>query len=256
MIIARFLAGDESGYCIVVGGQIYRAKIGEDGTYSSDSLLGPLASVRLLAPCRPTKVIAVGLNYRDPNQEGQSSLPNEPIISIKPPSAVIGTDAAIIMPPSSNRVDFEGELAVVNGRRAKNVSVEAAADYVLGYTCGNDVTARDIQRREGQWAKAKGFDTFCPLGPWIATGIDPVGGALIARVNGLVRQSITTDLLHFRPHDLVSYVSKIMTLMPGDVILTGTPPGFGPLAAGDVVEIEIDGIGTLRNRVSPVTDEL
>jgi 2-keto-4-pentenoate hydratase/2-oxohepta-3-ene-1,7-dioic acid hydratase in catechol pathway len=249
MILIRFRHAETIETGIVHDGKVYLAEAGASGTYVHGRVVADLDSVDLLAPCQPSKVIAVGLNYQDPAQEGQSSLPRDPIISLKPPSAVIGPGDQIAIPRSSTRVDFEGELAVVIGRTTKDVEAADAASYILGYTCGNDVTARDVQRREGQWAKAKGFDTFCPLGPWIVTDVDPFPRSLVVRVNGAIRQSSSTEMMHFRPYELVSYVSKVMTLVPGDVILTGTPPGFGPIVSGDIVEVEIDGIGTLRNPV-------
>ena len=254
MIVIRFRrdGSDQSG--VVDGGQVYAATLDEIGLVRVGALIGPIGDVSIIPPTVPSKIVAVGLNYRDPAQEGLSSLPEEPILSFKPPSSVIGTEASIVLPHSSTRTDFEGELAVVIGRTAKNVDVSSAKRYILGYTCGNDVTARDVQRREGQWAKAKGYDTFCPLGPWIVTDIDPLNLTLVARVNGRVRQSTSTSLLHFRPDQLVSYVSKVMSLVQGDVILTGTPPGVGPLSPGDVVEVEIEGIGVLRNPVVRSSD--
>jgi 2-keto-4-pentenoate hydratase/2-oxohepta-3-ene-1,7-dioic acid hydratase in catechol pathway len=183
-----------------------------------------------------------------------SALPDEAILSFKPPSSVIATEESILLPTTSTRTDYEGELAVVVGTTAKNVETADANRFILGYTCANDVTARDVQRREGQWAKAKGYDTFCPLGPWIVTDIDPADLALVVRVNGGVRQSTSTSLMFFRPDQLLSYISKVMTLNPGDVILTGTPPGVGQLSPGDVVEVEIEGVGVLRNPVARSSD--
>ncbi len=224
-----------------------------DGDPFGAATLGPrvgtLRDVSLLPPCTPTKIIAVGLNYADPSQEGLPPLPNEPILSFKPPSSVVGPGSPIRWPAVSTRVDFEGEVAVVIGKITRNVTSSEAKGYVLGVTCANDVTARDLQRREGQWARAKGFDTFCPLGPCIDTSVDPTHCRLVTRVNREVRQSTTTSLLHFSPFDLVSYASRIMTLVPGDVILTGTPPGSAPLKIGDVVEVEIEDVGVLWNPV-------
>ncbi len=253
MIVLRFRKDGRDQTGVLESGQVYAASIDEEGIVRCGAIVGQLGEVVLLPPSLPTKVIAVGLNYEDPSQEGQSSLPQEPIISIKPPSSVVGTGSSIVLPTSSARVDYEGELAVVVGRTAKNVEVHDAARYILGYTCANDVTARDVQRREGQWARAKGYDTFCPIGPWIVSNIDLAASDLTVRVNGTVHQATSTKYLHFGPDQLVSYVSKIMTLVPGDVILTGTPPGFGPLTHGDVVEVELTGIGVLRN---PVTRSL
>jgi 2-keto-4-pentenoate hydratase/2-oxohepta-3-ene-1,7-dioic acid hydratase in catechol pathway len=248
--LIRYFDGREAHWGSLEGHLVYRLAGDPFGAFAVDAAVGPLEGVRLLPPCVPTKIIAIGLNFRPEAPEGQPAVPDEPIFSFKPPSAVIGPGDAIVWPRSSQRVDFEGELALVIGKPAKNVELAEASRYILGITCGNDVTARDYQRREGQWAKAKGFDTFCPLGPAIATGIDPVACRLEVRVGGAVRQSAAAADLHFSATALVSYLSKIMTLMPGDVILTGTPPGSGPLRIGETVEVEIPEVGTLRNRVT------
>lgn len=208
-----------------------------------------LGEVTLLAPVIPrSKIVAVGRNYRDHAAEFGNEAPAEPMMFLKPNTSVIGPGDAIVRPPQSERTDFEGELAVVIGRVAKNVSAENALDNVFGYTIANDVTARDLQRSDGQWSRAKGFDTFCPLGPAIETEFDLQGGArVIARVNGEVRQDgPISDMVHSIP-DLIAYASAAFTLLPGDVILTGTPAGVGPFTAGDTVEIEITGLGILRN---------
>lgn len=208
-----------------------------------------LGEVTLLAPVIPrSKIVAIGRNYRDHAAEFGNEAPAEPMMFLKPNTSVIGPGDAIVRPPQSERTDFEGELAVVIGRVAKNVSAENALDNVFGYTIANDVTARDLQRSDGQWSRAKGFDTFCPLGPAIETEFDLQGGArVIARVNGEVRQDgPISDMVHSVP-DLIAYASAAFTLLPGDVILTGTPAGVGPFTAGDTVEIEITGLGILRN---------
>ena len=209
----------------------------------------PLSSVRLLAPVLPSKVIAVGKNYAAHAAEMGGAPPTQPMVFLKPSTSVIGPGAPILFPPMSTQVDYEAELAVVIGRLCKSVPPERVADVVLGYTCANDVTARDLQRTDGQWGRAKGFDTFCPLGPWIATGLDPNGADITCRVNGEVRQSASTaDMVHPVAH-LVSWISDVMTLLPGDVILTGTPAGIGPLHIGDEVSVTVAGIGTLTNEV-------
>lgn len=211
----------------------------------------PLSEVALLAPVIPrSKIVCVGKNYRDHAAEMGGEAPAEPMLFLKPNTAVIGPNDTIVRPTQSQRTDFEGELAVVIGRVAKNVSAENALDYVLGYTIGNDVTARDLQRSDGQWSRAKGFDTFCPLGPAIETDFDLAGGArIVSRVNGEVRQDgPISDMVHSVP-DIIAYASAAFTLLPGDVILTGTPAGIGPFEAGDVVEVEITGLGVLRNTV-------
>ncbi len=232
-------------------GTVYRAAGEFDDLHAAEPL-APLEEVRLLAPCTPTKVLAVGRNYAAHAAEFNNPPPSEPLLFLKPPSAVIGPGEAIVRPKLSSHVGFEGELAVVIGRRCRRVPPEKALEYILGYTCANDVTARDLQQRDGQWARAKGFDTFCPLGPWIVPGLDPGNLEVITRVNGELRQHGHTRDLLFSVPDLIAYVSAVMTLEPGDVLLTGTPSGVGPLYAGDLVEVEISGIGTLAN---PVVDE-
>lgn len=209
----------------------------------------PLAEVRLLAPCTPTKIVAAGLNYRDHARELGMALPEEPILFMKPSTAVIGPEEEIVLPAMSRQVDYEAELAAVVGRRCRDLSPEQVPQYLLGYTCFNDVTARDLQNKDGQWTRAKAFDTFAPLGPCIADEIDPDDAAVELYLNGERRQSSTTRNLIFSVAELVSFVSRIMTLEPGDVIATGTPSGIGSLSPGDVVEVVIAGIGRLRNRV-------
>lgn len=208
-----------------------------------------LDEVRLLAPCRPSKIVAVGLNYRHHALEFKQALPQEPLIFLKPSTAVIGPEQAIVLPRGCRRVDYEGELGVVIGRRASRVPEQAAMRCVLGYTCVNDVTERTLQKVDGQWTRAKSFDTFAPVGPWIETDIDPGHLHLETRLNGMVKQRGNTGDLIFGVARLVSFISGVMTLLPGDVISTGTPEGVGPLAPGDAVEVAIEGIGTLRNQV-------
>lgn len=204
----------------------------------------------MLAPCTPSKIVALGRNYRDHAAELGHDVPLEPLIFLKPPSAVIGPDEAIRLPAMSARVDYEGELVVVMGRRAYRLREdEDPLAYVLGYTCGNDVTARDLQQRDGQFTRAKGFDTFAPIGPVIATDLDPTDLRIETRVNGCVRQRARTRDLVFPVPVLIRFIAQVMTLLPGDLIFTGTPAGVGPLFDGDVVEVEIEGIGTLRNPV-------
>jgi 2-keto-4-pentenoate hydratase/2-oxohepta-3-ene-1,7-dioic acid hydratase in catechol pathway len=205
--------------------------------------------VRLLSPCSPSKIVAVGLNYRDHAEEMKLVLPSEPLLFLKPSTTVIGPGEEIVYPPSTDRLDYEGELAVVMGKVAKAVSVETAADTILGYTCLNDVTARDLQSKDGQWTRAKGFDTFAPVGPWIETEIDPSHLEISSYLNGQRRQHSNTTQLIFNPLQLVSFISHIMTLLPGDVIATGTPSGIGPMAVGDRIDVIIEGIGTLSNTI-------
>jgi 2-keto-4-pentenoate hydratase/2-oxohepta-3-ene-1,7-dioic acid hydratase in catechol pathway len=210
----------------------------------------PITQVKLLAPVIPTKIVAIGRNYADHAAEMGSDVPDTPVLFIKPPTTVIGPLATIRYPAQSSEVHHEGELAAVIGKVTRNVSAEGAPEHVLGYTAANDVTARDLQRKDGQWTRAKGFDTFCPLGPAIDTEFDPTEGHTITcSVNGAVRQSASTDDLVFGVAELVSFVSSVMTLLPGDVVLTGTPAGVGPIAVGDHVEVEIDGLGVLMNPV-------
>jgi len=206
---------------------------------------------KLLAPVLPGKIIAVGLNYRDHAQEMGHALPQNPILFMKPSTTVIGPDEKIIYPAQSSRVDYEAELGVVISRRCRNVKAGQARDFILGYTCFNDVTARDLQVADGQWTRAKSFDTFAPIGPWIVSDIeDPHKLAISSRLNGEIKQSSSTTNLIFSVFDLVEFISSVMTLEKGDVIATGTPSGIGPMNRGDDISIEIEGIGTLTNMVA------
>jgi 2-keto-4-pentenoate hydratase/2-oxohepta-3-ene-1,7-dioic acid hydratase in catechol pathway len=205
---------------------------------------------RILPPTIPSKIVCVGLNYRDHALERNKPIPNEPLLFLKPPSALLAPEMGISLPAVSHRVDPEGELAVVIGRSASKLSSpDEAPKYVLGYSCFNDMTARDLQDKDVQYTRAKGFDTFAPYGPCIAIGVDPSDLAITTRVNGKIRQSSRTSQLIFSPSHLVWYVSNIMTLQPGDVISTGTPSGIAPVQSGDVIEVEIESIGMLRNNV-------
>jgi 2-keto-4-pentenoate hydratase/2-oxohepta-3-ene-1,7-dioic acid hydratase in catechol pathway len=210
----------------------------------------PFAEAHLLPPVMPGKIVAVGRNYADHARELGNDAPAEPIIFLKPPSAILPPGGTIVRPPQSQRVDFEGELAMVIKREARNVPRGSWRDYVLGFTCANDVTARDLQKRDVQFTRGKSFDTFCPLGPCIATEIEPASLSLQTRVNGEIRQNGNTAQMIFPCDVIVEFITSIMTLLPGDVILTGTPAGVGPLSAGDTVEVEIEGIGTLHNVVA------
>jgi len=210
----------------------------------------PLAEVELLPLVRPSKVVCVGLNYHDHARELGLKTPDEPILFLKPPSSVIGPGDAIVLPSCSQRVDYEAELALIMGKAAHFVSETEAMRHVFGFSCANDVTARDLQKKDGQWTRAKSFDTFCPVGPWIETQVDDLRGlGLRALVNGEVRQQGNTSEMIFSPAMLVSFISRVMTLLPGDVILTGTPAGIGPIQDGDEVTIEIDQVGFLTNAV-------
>lgn len=197
----------------------------------------------------PSKIVAVGLNYKDHARELNMELPEYPLLFLKPSTAVIGTGDDIIFPFQTQELHYEGELAIIIGTQTRNVSVREAAGHVAGFTCANDVTARDLQRLDGQWTRAKSFDTFCPLGPRIVKDINTAKLGIWTRVNGEIKQQSSTENMIFDVYELVSFISGIMTLLPGDAIITGTPPGVGPLVPGDIVEIEIEGIGVLRNRV-------
>ncbi|MEM2097580.1 MAG: fumarylacetoacetate hydrolase family protein [Methanothrix sp.] len=243
-MIARFRYGDR-----VFNGNVDGERIVSDGVSYE------LQDVKLLPPSVPTKVVCVGLNYVEHARELKMDLPDEPIIFLKPPSAVVGHNDDIILPERSKRVDYEGELAVVISRRCRGISAEDADDYILGYTCFNDVTARDLQQKDGQWTRSKSFDTFAPVGPWVAqmSVEDAEELDICTRVNGETRQRSNTSDLIFGIGELVEFVSSIMTLEPGDIIATGTPPGVGRLEKGDIVEVEIEGIGVLRNRAVSAT---
>lgn len=212
----------------------------------------PLDQAMLLPPVRPSKIVCVGRNYKDHAAELGNEVPKEPLLFFKPPSALLPPGGTILRPPASERTDYEGELGVVIGRRCHRLADgEDPRPYILGYTCVNDFTARDLQNKDGQWTRAKGFDTFCPVGPVVTDGLDPWAGVQVeTRVNGEVRQSGNTRDLIFPLDAVLRYISQVMTLDPGDLIATGTPKGVGPVVAGDVVEVSIEGIGTLRNPIA------
>ena len=251
MKIGRFKAGKRSIFGIIKGKEIVPLKekrvtdLMESITPTEEVL--SFSDVKFLSPTRPSKIVAVGLNYKAHAEEMGKPLPEEPLLFMKPSTAVIANKMRIFLPEMSERVDYEGELAVVIGRKCRKVTPEEAPDYILGYSCFNDVTARDLQQKDGQYTRAKSFDTFAPYGPWISTSVDPLDLRITTRVNGEVRQEGRTSDMIFSPFELVSFISQIMTLLPGDVIVTGTPPGVGPLNDGDRVEVEIEGIGTLIN---------
>lgn len=250
MRVARFSHDDRIRYGIVDDDEL--VVLAGDPLFAGFDTTGErvaLSDAALLAPVIPrSKVVCVGKNYHDHAAEMGGEAPAEPLLFLKPNTSVIGPDDVIVRPRQSQRTDFEGELAVVIGRVAKDVPADRALDYVFGYTVANDVTARDLQRSDGQWSRAKGFDTFCPLGPVIETEFDLDGGArVVSRVNGEVRQDgPISDMVHSVP-DIIAYASAAFTLLPGDVILTGTPAGIGPFDAGDTLEVEVTGIGVLRN---------
>ncbi|MFJ4650422.1 fumarylacetoacetate hydrolase family protein [Nocardia sp. NPDC088792] len=210
----------------------------------------PLADVRLLAPILASKVVCIGKNYAAHAAEMGGPAPADPVIFMKPSTSIIGPNASIVLPPSSSQVDYEGELAVVIGRPCKDVPAARANDVILGYTVANDVTARDQQKYDGQWTRAKGYDTFCPLGPWIETALDPSDLEIVTELDGEVKQRSRTSLLLHDIPKLIEWVSTVMTLLPGDVILTGTPEGVGPVKEGQTVSVTVSGIGTLTNPVA------
>jgi 2-keto-4-pentenoate hydratase/2-oxohepta-3-ene-1,7-dioic acid hydratase in catechol pathway len=256
--IARFAGGpggDDPRYGVVEGqaGEEVVAVVDGDPLYRAITFTGervPLADVRLLAPVIPrSKVVGIGRNYVEHAAELGNEAPAEPLVFLKPNTAVVGPLDGIVYPRQSTDVHYEGELGVVIGRLCREVPRERVPEVVFGYTCGNDVTARDLQRSDGQWARAKGFDTFCPLGPWIETSLDPADLTITTTVNGEIRQAGRTALMIHDVPAIVSYVSDAMTLLPGDVILTGTPAGVGPLEVGDQVTVAVEGIGPLTNRV-------
>ncbi|BDZ43070.1 2-hydroxyhepta-2,4-diene-1,7-dioate isomerase [Paraoerskovia sediminicola] len=256
MRIARFTTGDDPRYAFVQeeAGSTYLAVLSGDPLSMPARPTGERVElgdgVRLLAPVIPrSKVIGVGRNYVDHAKEMGNEVPTSPLLFLKPNTSVIGPDDPIVLPDFSQEVSYEAELAVVIGRMAKDVTPEHALHYVLGYTVANDVTARDAQRTDGQWARAKGFDSSCPLGPWIDTDFDPEDAGIGSRVNGETRQDGRTRDMVFDVAYLVSYISESFTLLPGDVILTGTPAGVGPIVHGDRVECEVEGLGTLANPV-------
>lgn len=249
MRICRIALEDELHYGVIEADAVALLSSHPFGPFEPDGRVLPLADVRLVAPVLPSKIIAVAKNYADHAREMGGEVPPAPMIFLKPSTSVVGPGEPITLPWQSEQVEHEAELAVVIGRLCRDVPEERVPEVVLGYTCANDVTARDLQRTDGQWGRAKGFDTFCPLGPWIETGLDVDDAAIECRVNGEVRQSGSTGDMVRDVAELVSWVSSVMTLLPGDVILTGTPAGVGPLVAGDEVSVTIDGLGTLTNPV-------
>jgi 2-keto-4-pentenoate hydratase/2-oxohepta-3-ene-1,7-dioic acid hydratase in catechol pathway len=210
----------------------------------------PLASVRLLPPVIPGKIICVGRNYAEHAREHDAEVPEIPLIFLKPPTSVIGPEETILIPPQSQQVEHEAELVVVIGKAGRWIAPNEAFNHVLGYTIGNDITARDLQRRDGQWTRSKGFDTFCPLGPFIETELDSADLMITCHVNGEMRQMASTRDMVFRIDQLIAFISSIMTLEPGDIIMTGTPAGVSPLRPGDIVQVSIEHLGTLRNPVA------
>jgi len=209
-----------------------------------------MEDVKVMPPCTPTKIVCVGCNYAEHARELNERISDEPILFLKPPSSLLAHGEDIIYPGRSKQVDYEAELAIVIGRRTRDVKADKAKHHILGYTCFNDVTARDLQRKDLQWTRAKSFNTFAPVGPFIVTDVDPMCLGIKARLNGQVRQSSNTSDMIFDAYKLVEFISGVMTLETGDIIATGTPPGVGPMSVGDTIEVEIEGVGTLVNRVA------
>ncbi len=249
MQIVRFKAGGKTRYGVLEGAAIVEYSGTPFTLFRRGRRRYPLKHVVLLAPVVPSKIICLGLNYRDLAVELGLAIPDDPSMVLKPPTALVGPEDPIVVPPISTRVEHEAELAVVIKRRCRNVAATRAREYILGYTCLNDVTARTLQETDGWGSGAKAFDTFCPIGPCVATDIDPNAVTIEAWVNGERRQSSSTKELIFPVEDVVARVSQVMTLLPGDVIATGTPPGAGPLLPGDRVEVRIESIGSLKNTV-------
>jgi 2-keto-4-pentenoate hydratase/2-oxohepta-3-ene-1,7-dioic acid hydratase in catechol pathway len=251
--IARYTTGEDPAYAVVEGdpGEEVLAVVQGDPLYQDIVYTGErvdLADARLLAPVIPrSKVVGIGKNYADHAAEMGGEAPAEPLIFLKPNTSVVGPGDPVVMPAQSREVHYEGELAVVIGRLCKDVPEDKVADVVYGYTCANDVTARDLQHGDGQWARAKGFDSFCPIGPWIQTELDVLDLAIATRLDGVTVQDSRTSLLVHPVAKLIAYVSAMMTLLPGDLILTGTPAGVGPVRPGQRVEVDIEGIGVLSN---------
>lgn len=235
-------------------GWLLEDKVGEIsgnifGRYKRNEVQTALADVKLLAPTEPSKIVCVGRNYVEHAKELGNEVPKVPLIFLKPPSSIIPNGGTVILPPQSSQVEHEAELVVVIGKRGRNITAEQAKRHIFGYTIGNDITARDLQKTDGQWTRAKGFDTFCSFGPWIDTEFDPADAVITCRVNGQMRQMASTRDMVFNVGTLIAYISSVMTLEPGDLIFTGTPAGVGELRNGDEVLVEIEGLGVLKNPV-------
>ncbi len=253
MKIVRYQTNGDTSRGAVYGWML-DDKIGEIqgdifGEYRRREAKTPLAEVKLAAPCLPSKILCVGRNYVDHAKELGNEVPKVPLIFLKPPSSIISNGENILLPPQSHQVEHEAELVVVIGKRGRNITPETAKEYIFGYTIGNDITARDLQKIDGQWTRAKGFDTFCSFGPWIDTEFDASDAVVTCRVNGQMRQMASTRDMVFNVITLIAYISSVMTLEPGDIIFTGTPAGVGELKNGDVVDVEIEGLGKLSNPV-------
>jgi 2-keto-4-pentenoate hydratase/2-oxohepta-3-ene-1,7-dioic acid hydratase in catechol pathway len=250
MRIIRFQTHDTIHWGAVEGNDVFLL---EGSPFSEHRVSGrsfALADVRVLAPCQPSKIVCVGRNYAEHAKELNNEPPTSPLIFLKPPSAVIGHRDQIVYPPESQRVDYEGEIAIVIGRRLRRLAGDApGAPYILGFTCLNDITARDLQKADGQWTRGKGFDTFCAIGPAVATDLDPASLSVRTHLNGELKQQGHVREMIFDFDTLLRYISGVMTLEPGDVIATGTPAGVGPMQPGDEVTVEVEGVGRLRNTV-------
>jgi len=246
----RFFQNGNIKYGLLEKDNVIREVVGDIfNSHKNSENVYPLSEITFLPPCVPTKIIAVGLNYFDHANEFQMKIPSEPLIFMKPPSALIAHNDNIIYPKMSKQLDYEAELAVIIKNRIKNIEPKEAFNNILGYTCFNDVTARDLQKKDGQWIRAKSFDTFAPIGPFISTELNPNNLQIKLYKNGLLMQNSSTSNMIFKVDKIVSFISKIMTLFPGDIIAAGTPSGVGQLEAGDKVEVEIEGIGILKNKV-------
>ncbi|RLC35936.1 MAG: hypothetical protein DRH33_07795 [Candidatus Nealsonbacteria bacterium] len=246
----RFFQNGNIRYGLLEKGNTIREVVGDIfNNHKTIKKVYSLSEITFLAPCVPTKIIAVGLNYFDHANEFQMKIPNEPLIFMKPPSTLIAHNDNIIYPKMSKQLDYEAELAVIIKNKVKDIEPEGVFKNILGYTCFNDVTARDLQKKDEQWTRAKSFDTFAPVGPFISTDLNPDNLQIKLYKNGQLMQSSSTSNMIFKVDKIVSFISKIMTLFPGDIIATGTPSGVGQLEAGDIVEVEIEGIGILKNTV-------
>ena len=251
MRVIRYLDEDNAPrYGWVMGDEVGIIEGSPYGSFQRKATDMSLEGLRLLPPVSPSKILCVGRNYAAHAEEHDVEVPEVPLLFLKPPSSLIGPGERIMLPPQSQRVEHEGELAVVIGKRGRWLDPEAAMGSILGFTVANDVTARDLQQRDGQWTRGKGFDTFCPVGPWIETEFDPADAVLTTTVNGELRQMGSTRDMVFRIRQLIAYASSIMTLEAGDLLLTGTPSGVGPLEDGDEVVVSIEGLGELRNPVA------
>jgi 2-keto-4-pentenoate hydratase/2-oxohepta-3-ene-1,7-dioic acid hydratase in catechol pathway len=251
MRIVRYQTASQSPtYGWVIGDKVGDLEGSPFSQFSRAEAVRPLAEVDLLPPIRPSKIVCVGRNYVAHAKEHDAEVPEVPLIFLKPPSTIIAHEDTIYLPPQSQQVEHEAELAVVIGKKGRWISPEEAQDHIFGYTIANDVTARDLQFQDGQWTRGKGFDTFCPIGPWVETDFDPADAVITCHVNDDMRQMASTRDMVFNVRQLIAYISSVMTLFSGDLLLTGTPAGVDTLVAGDIVEVSIEGIGTLRNPVA------